>query len=58
MTGKERDKNAESLMITEEEVTIAEEGSRIMEVVIGVVNGVICRMTAQGNRISVPSVEG
>ncbi|MCI56260.1 hypothetical protein A2U01_0077511, partial [Trifolium medium] len=56
MTGKERVKSAESLMITVEGVIIAEEGSRIMGVAIGVVNGVICRMIAQGKRTNVPSV--
>ncbi|MCI79678.1 hypothetical protein A2U01_0100949, partial [Trifolium medium] len=49
-------KSAESHMITVEEVTIAVDGSRIMELAIGVVRGVICRMIAQGKWTSVPSV--
>ncbi|MCI87164.1 hypothetical protein A2U01_0108445, partial [Trifolium medium] len=48
MTGKGKAKSAVNPMITVEGVMLVVEGSRVTELAIGAVEGVICHMIAQG----------
>ncbi|MCI83101.1 hypothetical protein A2U01_0104376 [Trifolium medium] len=53
MIGKGRVKTAANPMITEEKVMVVVKGSRVLEIVTNVENGVICHMIARRKVTSV-----